>query len=248
MTSTQNSDKESFKSDPFHTTQWSVVAAARGADSQSRGALAALCESYWRPIYAYVRRRAPNVEDAQDLTQEFFAELLDKDVIGAADADRGRFRCFLLTACRNFLSRQREKANAKKRGGGQSPLSLDFQAADSNWSIDPAAGLTPDQIYEQQWVYSLLDNITERLRLEMAAAGKAEQFDALKPFLIGHYGEASYAEAAARLELNEPAARKAASRLRARFGQLLRDEIARTVCDAEEVDDEIQKLFAILDL
>jgi RNA polymerase sigma-70 factor (ECF subfamily) len=231
----------------FATTRWSVVVSAgRNLSPDSKRALASLCEAYWYPLYAYVRRRVPDVNEAQDLTQAFFAELLEKNYLSDATPDRGRFRAFLLTALKHFLSKQWDKAKAQKRGGGRAPLSLDFHSADSSLRIDRAAGLTPEQLYDQQWAIALLRQIMDRLAAEFEHNGKAELFAELKGFLIGDHAGTSYAQAATRLNLTEAAAKKAASRMRKRYRELLREEIAQTVAGPDEVEDEIRSLFAVL--
>lgn len=233
----------------FVTTQWSVIVSAGGDPSpDSRRALESLCHAYWYPLYFYVRRRVSDVSDAQDLTQAFFAELLEKNYVGSAAPERGRFRAFLLTAFKHFLSRQWEKARARKRGGGRSPVSLDFESADSQFLIEPASGLTAEQHFDRQWAITLLGRIMENLRREFERAGKANQFDALKGYLIGDHAGATYAQVAEKLKLTELAARKSASRMRKRYGELLREEIAQTVAEPDEVEDEIRKLFASLSL
>lgn len=233
----------------FVTTQWSVIVSAGGDPSpDSRRALESLCHAYWYPLYFYVRRRVSDVSDAQDLTQAFFAELLEKNYVGSAAPERGRFRAFLLTAFKHFLSRQWEKAGARKRGGGRSPVSLDFESADSQFLIEPASGLTAEQHFDRQWAITLLGRIMENLRREFERAGKANQFDALKGYLIGDHAGATYAQVAEKLKLTELAARKSASRMRKRYGELLREEIAQTVAEPDEVEDEIRKLFASLSL
>jgi RNA polymerase sigma-70 factor (ECF subfamily) len=187
-----------------------------------------------------------DVQEAQDLTQSFFAELLEKNYVGAATPQRGRFRAFLLTAFKHFLAKEWEKAKAQKRGGGRAPISLDFAAADSSLRIDPAAGLTAEQFYDQQWAISLLGQIMQRLQSEFEEAGKTRLFDELKAFLIGEQAGTTYADVAQRLNMSEAAAKTAASRMRRRYRELLRDEIAQTVEGPDEVDDEIRSLFATL--
>lgn len=233
----------------FATTQWSVVIAA-GHDSSpgSREALGALCQTYWPPLYAYVRRRVPDVNEAQDLTQAFFAELLDKNYVGQAEQERGQFRAFLITAFKHFLSKEWEKAKAQKRGGGKAPIPLDFRSVDSSIRIEPASGLTAEQLYDREWAITLLRRIMERLEAEFLQADKREQFQELKGFLIGDRTGISYSETAERLGMSEEAARKAASRMRQRYRELLREEIAETVSGPEEVDNEIGKLFSSLEL
>lgn len=233
----------------FASTRWSMVVSAGHASSpDSRRALETLCETYWYPLYAYARRQVPDVNEAQDLTQAFFAELLAKNYVGAADPNRGRFRSFLLTSFKHFLSKQWEKARAQKRGGDRTLLSLDFESADSHLQIDPAAGLTAEQLYDQQWAITLLAQILSRLEHEFEAGGKQQQFDQLKGFMVGDHEGTTYAQAAEQLGMSAAAARKAASRMRRRYRELLRDEIAQTVSSPDEVDDEVRKLFAILEL
>jgi RNA polymerase sigma-70 factor (ECF subfamily) len=233
----------------FATTRWSVViSAGRTSSPESKRALASLCETYWPPLYAYVRRRVPDVNEAQDLTQAFFAELLEKNYVGSATPERGRFRAFLLTAFKHFLSKEWEKAKAQKRGGGRAPISLDFDAADSTLRIDPAEGLTPEQLYDQQWAIALLGQIMERLEDEYKQKGKAALFAELKGFLIGDHAATTYAHVAGKLNMTEAAAKKAASRMRKRYRELLRDEIAQTVAARDDVEDEMRSLLATLNL
>jgi len=233
----------------FATTRWSVVlSAGRESSADSKRALASLCETYWYPLYAYVRRRVSDVGDAQDLTQAFFVQLLEKNYVGSATPERGRFRAFLLTALKHFLAKEWEKAKAQKRGGGRAPISLDFESADSSLRIEPASGLTAEQIYDQQWAIALLGQIMERLKSECDRAGKGKRFDELKGFLIGDHAGTTYAQAAARLNMTEAAAKKAASRMRRRYRELLREEIAQTVAGPDDVDEEIRNLFATLEL
>jgi DNA-directed RNA polymerase specialized sigma24 family protein len=213
----------------FATTRWNIVVSAGHQSSpDARRALESLCETYWYPLYAYVRRRVSDVNEAQDLTQAFFAELLEKNYLESAAPERGRFRAFLLTAFKHFLSKEWEKAKSQKRGGGRTPISLDFQSADSSLSTEPASGLTAEQFYDQQWAIALLGEIMQRLQGELNEAGKTNQFDALKGFIIGDHADTTYAQAAATLNMTEAAAKKAASRLRRRYRQLLRDAIAQT--------------------
>jgi len=233
----------------FATTRWSVViAAGRNSSPDSRGALESLCKVYWYPLYAYVRRRVPDVSEAQDLTQAFFAELLEKNYVGTATPERGRFRAFLLTAFKHFLSKEWEKAKAQKRGGGRAPIPLDFESADSSFCIEPASGLTAEQLYDQEWAVTLLGQIMERLKEEFERAGKARQFEELKGFIIGDHSGTTYSQAAARLDMSEAAAKKAGSRMRQRYRELLREEIAQTVTGPDQVDDELRNLFATLSL
>lgn len=219
------------------------MSAGHQSSPDSRRALESLCEAYWYPLYAYVRRRVSDINEAQDLTQAFFAELLEKNYVGSATPERGRFRAFLLTAFKHFLSKQWEQAKAQKRGGGRAPISLDFQSADSSLSIEPESGLTAQQFYDQQWAIALLGQIMERLKAEFEVAAKAKQFEVLKGFVIGDHAGTTYSQAAARLNMTEAAAKKAGSRMRRRYRELLREEIAQTVSRPDEVDDEIRNLF-----
>lgn len=233
----------------FATTRWSVVLAAGDAlDQDSRNALATLCQAYWLPLYSFVRRQVSHVDEAQDLTQEFFGELLEKNYVGAAVPERGRFRAFLLIALKHFLSKQRARERAQKRGGGRSPLSLDFAAADSSLNMQPVAGLTAEQIYDQQWAITLLDRILQKLAAEFDQTGKRQQFELLNGFIVGDHSGTTYAEVAESLDTTEAAAKQAASRMRRRYRELLRQEIAETVETNEEIDDEIRDLFAILSI
>jgi RNA polymerase sigma factor (sigma-70 family) len=248
MASKQQQPGRDGQNHMFATTRWSIVNCAGSSSPDSHRALASLCETYWYPLYAYVRRRVPDVNEAQDLTQAFFAELLEKNFVGAATPQRGRFRAFLLTAFKNFMSKQWEKARAQKRGGGRPSISLDFDSADSGLRIDPASGLTAEQIYDQQWAIALLDRIMQRLQLEFERAGKEQQFGELKAYLVGDFTGTTYAQVAKTLNMTEAAAKKAASRMRKRYRELLKDEIAQTVASPDGVDDEIRNLFSTLEL
>ena len=233
----------------FASTRWSlVVSAGRDSSPDSRRALESLCETYWYPLYAYVRRRVSDVNVAQDLTQSFFADLLEKNYVGSATPDRGRFRAFLLTAFKHFLSKHWDRENAQKRGGGRAPISLNFDSADSSLRIDPASGLTPEQFYDQQWAIALLDHVMKSLEAELGQAGKAKQFEVLKGFIAGDHSGTTYAQAADTLNLTEAAVTKAASRMRQRYRELLREEISQTVAGPSEVEDEIRNLFTTLEL
>ena len=233
--------------DPFHTTCWSVVLAA-GRDShtdESVRALETLCQTYWYPVYAFVRHRVGDEHQAQDLTQSFFERLLEKRTLANADPDRGRFRAFLLTACGRFLANEWHKANAQKRGGGMQVLSLDFDAAATRYSIEPADNLTAELLFEQQWAIALIDSVLTRLRQEFADRGSEEQFEQLKTFLTGAKA-ARYAVVAESMETTEGAAKVAVSRLRARYREMIRSEIAQTVDSPDEVEDEIRRLFEVI--
>jgi len=231
----------------FATTRWSVVLAARRSGSlHSREALATLCKAYWYPLYAYVRRQGYQADEAQDLTQEFFATLLEKKFLKAADRELGKFRSFLLASIKHFLSNDRDRARSKKRGGGKLPISLDFEAAEGRFCREPTHDRTPERLFERRWALTLLDEVLARLRDEFVAAGKLRLFDRIKEYLTGDSGLASYAVVAAELEMSEGAVKVAVHRVRRRYRELLRDQIAQTIADPAEIDDEIRDLFAAL--
>ncbi len=223
-----------------------MLAAGQAVSRESRGALESLCRAYWFPVYAYVRRHASIAVDAQDLTQGFFAHLLDKEALGKAHPDRGRFRAFLLTALQNFLANERDKARAEKRGGGKSVLSLDFDSGESRYQIEPSHELTPEKLFERRWVLTLLDQVLESLRRELVDEGKESHFEQLKGGIAGEMTSEGYEQAAAALGLTAAAAKQAAYRLRKRYRELFRLEVARTVAEDAEVDDEIGRLLGIL--
>jgi RNA polymerase sigma-70 factor (ECF subfamily) len=231
----------------FTTTHWSVVLAA-GADSSpgARQALEVLCRAYWYPLYASVRRTGHSPEDAQDLTQSFFARLLEKDSLRAADPAHGRFRSFLLTALKHFVHTEWEKARAEKRGGFRAFISLDEQDAEGRYLAEPVEGLTPDRLFEKRWAATLLELVMTRLRDECQAEGKGQLFDALTPHLWGEHEEPTYREIAARFGLTESAVGVTVHRLRARYRELLRAEVARTVTAPADVDEELRHLAAIM--
>ena len=230
----------------FASTQWSLVLAAghRSLPASDR-ALADLCRVYWYPLYAYARRCLGDVHEAQDATQDFFGRLLEKNLLARAQQERGRFRSFLLTAFKNFLANQRDKANAGKRGGGRMPLSLDFDAGDSRYNLEPSHSWTAERLFERQWALTLLDQVLADLRAELVADDKEALFESLKVYLTGD-AAASYAELAPTLGMSEGAVKVAAHRLRQRYRELLRRAVAQTVADAAEVDDEIRRLFEAL--
>lgn len=231
----------------FATTHWTLVlqAGQRGGQ-QADAALGVLCEHYWYPLYVYVRRRVGDVHEAQDLTQAFFARLLEKNVLAEAERERGRFRSFLLTALKNFLANEWDREHTQKRGGRRQPLSLDFDSGESRLHLEPAHGLTPEKLYERQWTLTLLERVVTRLQEELTKSGKSRQFELLKQTLTGQRDESLYATAATELGLTEDAARQAAHRLRKRYRELLRDEVAQTVAEPGEVDEEIRSLFESL--
>jgi RNA polymerase sigma-70 factor (ECF subfamily) len=231
--------------DPFLTTHWSLVveAADRGSPA-SAAALEALCRNYWLPLYHYVRRRAANLDEAHDLTQEFFARLLEKNYLAAAQPERGRFRAFLLTAFKHFLANEWEKTRAQKRSGGRPAIPLDFRTGDSHHAIEPAAGLTPDETYDREWAMTLLSAVLASLQEEFARDGKQAEFDALKGFLTGEHAAETFAAAARDLGRSEGAVKMSVQRLKGRFRERLREKIAQTVSRPDEIDAEIRDLFA----
>jgi DNA-directed RNA polymerase specialized sigma24 family protein len=233
----------------FASTHWSVVASAGAATTvESVAALDRLCRQYWQPLYYFVRRRGYNEHDAQDLTQGFFARLLEKGLLGAADRKRGRFRTFLLTALENYLANEWDKANRQKRGGGQQFLSLEHAGgAEAGYQLLPSDMASPDQLYERRWAHAVLEAVLRRLREEFDGGAGTSRFDVLKEFLFSDRGEISYADAAGRIGLSESATKSAIYRLRQRYGQLFADEIAQTVERPEDVDDEIRHLLAVLE-
>ena len=229
----------------FTTTHWSLVLAAqRDSTPQARAALTRLCESYWHPLYAYLRRSGSSADDAQDLTQAFFARILEKQTFRSADPDRGRFRSFLLTSLKNFVANERERAKALKRGGALPVLSFEFEAAEERYQIEPPSDETPETVFERRWALTLLEHVVTRLRAELKKAGKEEQFEQLKVFLTGESRAVGYAEVGLRLNMSEGAVKVAVHRLRRRFRALLQDEIAQTVSSPAEVDDEIRHLWS----
>lgn len=225
----------------FATTHWSLVLeAGRGASAESSDALACLCQTYWYPLYAFARRRGANVTDAKDLTQGFFAHLLEKASLQAADPDRGRFRSFLLTAFKNFLSKERERNKTQKRGGDVKKLSIDFESGERRYQFEPVDDWTPEKIYERRWALTLLDEVMTALQREHEDNGKAELFDQCKGHLTG--AGPSYEEAAQALATTEAALRVAVHRMRSRYREMLRSAVAATLEDEDAADDELEYL------
>jgi RNA polymerase sigma factor (sigma-70 family) len=230
----------------FATTQWSLV--LRAGDRENAGASAALewlCERYWFPLYAYVRRRGRDIHESQDLTQEFFTRLLEKNALAVAAPERGKFRSFMLASMKNFLANEWDRVRARKRGGGRPRLSLDLDAGESRLNVEAARTDSPERAFEQQWAMTLLDNVVSKVKSELAADGKARQFELLKVAITGE-GNLPTESVAAELGMSAEAVRQAASRLRKRYRELLRAEVAATVAGSEDVDDEIRSLFGIL--
>jgi RNA polymerase sigma-70 factor (ECF subfamily) len=223
-----------------------VLTAGRRDTTHARAALEKLCQTYWYPLYAYVRRRGHSPADSQDLTQAFFARLLERNWVGRADQQKGHFRSFLLSAMNHFLADEWDRVRAQKRGGGVAPLPLQFDTAETRYGLEPADQVTPESSYERRWALTLLDEVLRRLRLEYEQEGRAELFAALHPCLVGDRTAQPYAELAVQLRVSEGTVKSAVHRLRQRYRQLLRDEIAQTVVESSEVDEELRHLFAVL--
>ena len=231
----------------FTTTHWSVVLAARDTASlQADAALAELCRTYWYPLYAFVRRKGHSPEDAQDLTQAFFARLLAKNYVAQADRERGRFRTFLLAALSHFLSDEWDKARRLKRGGGREIISFDAVSAEERYRLDPMDQLDAAKLYERRWVTTLFDQVLVRLEQEFRDSGKAGLFEGLKSSLLAEDTTLSYAEVGVQVGLKEDAVKQAAHRMRRRYRELFREEIAQTVAGPGEVEGELKYLFAVL--
>jgi len=247
MPDTPSSPSPSRAGGVFATTHWSVVLAAQREDpARAHEALAALCQSYWYPLYVYVRRQGHSPHDAQDLTQEFFARLLEKDWLAGVSRGRGRFRSFLLAAMKHFLANEWDKARARKRGGGQRFVGLDAASAETRYALEPPDNVTPERVFERRWAMTLLDQVLARLRAEHAASGKEPLFEALKGALTEGRDSLPHAELGAKLGLSGGAVKVAVHRLRRRYRELLRQEIAHTVGSEAEVEDELRHLFALL--
>jgi RNA polymerase sigma factor (sigma-70 family) len=231
----------------FATTHWSVVLTAQRHDStRAYAALSYLCQTYWYPLYAFVRRQGHSAHDAQDLTQEFFSRLLEKNYLAVADRERGKFRSFLLAALKHFLANEWNRARAAKRGGGREVLSLNETDAEGRYLLEPTDETTAEKIFERRWATTLLEQAVTRLREEYAQAEKGDLYEALKNCLTIESRSVPYAELAARLKMSEGAIKVAVYRLRGRYREVLREEIAQTVSSPEEVEEELRHLFAAL--
>jgi RNA polymerase sigma factor (sigma-70 family) len=238
---------ENLPSSQFLTTHWSVVLQAVGNDSpQAAAALEKLCLGYWYPLYAYVRRKGHPPHDAQDLVQDFFALLLGKNYLRNADPNRGRFRSFLLTALKHFLVNEWKKVNCEKRGGGQHLLSLDEETAEARFVAEPAIEQPPDVVYDRGWATLVLERALAALRAEFECSGKQDLFDRLKVFVWGEKNALSYSEIGKQLLITEGAVKVAVHRLRQRYGELLRTEIANTVTTQVEVEEELRYLISVI--
>ena len=231
----------------FVTTHWSVVLRAGRQDTtRARDALAKLCQTYWYPLYAYVRRRGHSPHDAEDLTQEFFTRLLQKNYLADVRREKGKFRSFLLAALNHFLASEWDRVRAKKRGGGKAAISLNADAAETRYRLEPADPMTAERIYERRWALTLLNQVLESLQREFESDGKQALFNELRFCLTGERTKLPYTELAERLGMSESALKVTVHRLRQRYREVLRAEIANTVSSREEIEEEIRHLFAVL--
>jgi RNA polymerase sigma factor (sigma-70 family) len=231
----------------FSTTHWStVLEAGRSSSVQSAEALERLCQTYWYPLYAYVRRRGFNPHEAEDLTQEFFARFLAGDYVANAAPTKGRFRHYLMSALNHFLCDAWDYERRLKRAGNRQAISIDAQTSDGRYQLEPYHDWSPDRLFERRWALTLLDQVLTQLNLEYERGDKARLFQQLKPFLTGDEEETSYADVAREQEMSEGAVRVAVHRLRQRFGELFRSEVAHTVSSPEEVAEEMRHLLEVL--
>jgi RNA polymerase sigma factor (sigma-70 family) len=245
--SSESSQEVPPRADYFVTTRWPVVlSAGRKSSPQSDAALAELCQTYWYPLYAYVRGRGYIKEDAEDLTQAFFARFLEKNYLEGLKAERGKFRAFLLASLKHFLANEWDKANRQKRGGGARHLSLDWEEADKRFHLEPADMESPDRIFDREWALALLERVIKRLQDECGVAGKAQLFEQAKGYLTISADAIPYPEAGRTLGMDEGAVRVAVHRLRKRYRELLREEIAQTLSNPAQVGDELRSLQAAL--
>ncbi len=231
----------------FTTTKWSLIlAAADSQDPNTREALARLCQIYWPPVYAYIRRRGYQRDMAQDLTQGFFTQLLEKQYIKSARSERGRFRSLLLVSVKNYLANEWDREQAQKRGGGKFCIAMDADGVEALW-LEPTDPMTPESIFERRWALTILERVLDELREEMVRLGNEDRFLHLKDFLTGEDTGLEYKGSADKLKMSEGAVRVAVHRMRRRFGELLRAGIARTIEDPKLVDDEIRYLLSSID-
>jgi RNA polymerase sigma-70 factor (ECF subfamily) len=230
----------------FVTTRWTLVVAAADPDSpESRDALATLCQDYWYPLYVYARRRGNSPEDARDLTQGFFAKLLEKNYLKAADRKRGKFRTFLLTAMQGYMANEWDRKSAQKRGGGQTPISLDIEWAEGGLIFEPVDDLTPEAIFEKCWALAQFEKVVDLMRAEMSLPGKEQRFELLKGYVTGDGRDIPYRDVAQELGVSESSVKVAVHRMRKRFGELLRQAVAETVAGPDSVEEEIRHLLSV---
>lgn len=243
MTSGNASSQLGRSNAVFATTRWSIVLSAGHRSSpDAEGALELLCRTYWYPLYAFARRRGSSPEDAADLTQEFFARLLERDFLLSADREKGRFRSFLLTVFKRFLSKERDRTQAQKRGGDRRRLSIDVHTGEQRYGYEPSDDWTPEALFERRWALTLLEQVLEKLQSDYEVKGKRPLFDLCKPFLTGSGGGPSYEDVARQLEMSESAVRVAVHRLRERYREVLRCTVAETIAETESVEDELNDL------
>jgi len=244
VTSAASTPVSTAPGDIFATTHWTVVlAAGQRHTPQADQALEKLCRAYWFPLYAYVRRHGHTKEDAEDLVQAFFARFLAKNYLAGLSVERGRFRAFLLAALKHFLINEWKKSQRIKRGGGEQLLSLDWETADTKFQVAATNEPSPDKAFDREWAVALLGRVIERLQRECAEDGKGRIFEQLKVFLMAGKSETAQSEVAKTLGQEEGAVRVAIHRLRKRYRVLLRDEIAQTLTDESQVDEEMRTLF-----
>ena len=242
---TSSGPTDSHRGGVFVTTHWSLVLSAQDKDSpRSVEALESLCCTYWYPLYAFVRRQGRRPHDAQDLTQAFFARLLEKDYLKSAGREKGKFRTFLLVAFKRFLADEWDRQHAQKRGGFASIVSIDQELAESRFAAEPADHLQPDVLFDRQWAVALIERVMARLQEEYLASGRAKLFEYLRSCLARDESAPPYAEIAAQLNLTEAAVKMAVHRMRARYREIMRAEIADTVSSPEEIEEEIRHLFS----
>jgi RNA polymerase sigma factor (sigma-70 family) len=242
-----NPEPEQFPPAFFATTHWSVIVGARQrGTAEADAALEKLCRTYWRPVFAFVRRSLPNEHVAQDLTQGFFERFLEKEYFRDADQLRGRFRSFLLACVKNYLANERDKQQAQRRGGSAISVSIDQWLLESGAEMASNPALTPDRIYERQWAHAVLDKVRSKLQLEFVESGRTDVFDALHVYLAGDRDESPYILIAEQMRMSVDAVKKNVERMRRRFGHLLREEIAQTVQHPSEIEDELRFLRGAL--
>jgi len=239
--------RDQSRAEWFSQTSWTTINTAKqGGTPAGRLALEQLCQTYWYPLYTYVRRLGQSPQDAEDVTQAFFYHLLEKDFLEGVDRARGRFRSFLLAALKHFLENERRYRSAAKRGGGRTILSLDEETAEGRYVREPVSDLSPEMSYERAWAATLLEEALHRLRAEYQASGKTALFDQVKCFLDGNTELGSYKTLAAQVGMTPNALGVAVHRLRQRYGELIRDEITRTIDSPFEVDEEMRHLLSLL--
>jgi len=244
---TRTADSDSAGPRDFRTTHWSVVLAAKRSDSPERmTALTALCQGYWYPLYAFVRRQGRDRHQAEDLTQEFFTRLLEKNTLASVQPEQGRFRSFLLASLKNFLANDWDRSHTAKRGGAYSIISWDDQSGEDRYLREPSDNATPEKLFEQAWALTLIQTVLDQMKKEYADAGKSQLFESLHASLSEDEGAGTYAEIAAKLNMTEGAIKMSVLRIRRRFGWLLRAEISQTLPDPKEVEEELRHLFTCL--